>query len=76
MNLKSIENIKNPVDDLQTNYLSLHEETIKSLSLWAFFVIKLSNIIKNEKEEKDIEFYQMRINNKIFGAIKAVKDTK
>jgi len=33
MNLKSIENIKNPVDDLQTNYLSLHEETIKSLSL-------------------------------------------
>jgi len=28
------------------------------------------------KEEKDIEFFQMKINNKIFGAIKAVKDTK
>lgn len=37
MNLKLIENIKNPFDDLQTNYLSLHEETIKSLSLRAFF---------------------------------------
>lgn len=28
------------------------------------------------KEEKDIEFYQMKIDDKKFGAIKAVKDTK
>lgn len=36
----------------------------------------IDNTEKEIKEEKDIEFYQMKINNKIFGTIKAVKDTK
>lgn len=34
----------------------------------------LNNKMKEIKEEKDIEFYQMRIDNKVFGAIKAVKE--
>lgn len=34
------------------------------------------NAVKEIKEEKDIEFYQMKIVDKIFGAIKAVKVTK
>ena len=32
----------------------------------------IDNSAKEIKEEKNIEFYQMKINNKIFGAIKAV----
>ena len=36
----------------------------------------INNKTEEIKEEKDIEFYQMKINNKIFGTIKAVKDTK
>lgn len=33
----------------------------------------VDNAVKDIKEEKDIEFYQMIIDDKIFGAIKAVK---
>ncbi len=36
----------------------------------------INNKTEEIKEEKDIEFYQMKIDDKIFGAIKAVKDTK
>lgn len=36
----------------------------------------IDSTVKDIKEEKDIEFYQMKINDKIFGTIKAVKDTK
>ena len=36
----------------------------------------IDNAIKEIKEEKNIEFYQMKINDKVFGAIKAVNDTK
>lgn len=54
------------------------KQTIKSILKYRKCISYKSQRINNEtekiKEEKDIEFYQMRINNKIFGTIKAVKD--
>ena len=37
---------------------------------------RIDNKTEKIKEEKDIEFFQMEIDYKIFGAIKAIKDTK
>lgn len=35
---------------------------------------RINNTTKEIKEEKEIEFYQMKMDNRIFGAIKAVKE--
>lgn len=54
------------------------KETIKNLLKGKKCISYKSQLVGNKmkeiKEEKDIEFYQMRIDNNEFGAIKAVKD--
>lgn len=56
------------------------KQTIKSIlkdrKCISYKYQRINNKTEEIKEENDIEFYQMKINNKIFGAIKAVKDTK
>lgn len=53
------------------------KQTIKSIlkgrKCISYKYQRIDNTTKEIKEEKDIEFYQMKIDDKIFGAIKAVK---
>lgn len=53
------------------------KQTIKSIlkgrKCVSYKFQRIDNKVKEIKEEKDIEFYQMEINSKIFGTIKAVK---
>lgn len=56
------------------------KQTIKSIlkdrKCISYKSIWTGNKTEEIREEKDIEFYQMKIDNKKFGAIKAVKDKK